>query len=63
MKSEIIFEWTVGKVSLGARYYKVIKRPCGTVQVWLYGVQALNMAEPMISGTIEDARSFWKANH
>jgi len=63
MKSEIIFEWTVGNVMAGAKFYKVIKRASGAVQVWLYGCEALNGAEPMMSGTIEDARAFWKANH
>ena len=63
MKNEIIFEWTVGNVLSGAKFYKVVKRASGSVQVWLYGAAALNQAEPMMCGTIEDARAFWKANH
>lgn len=63
MKSKVVFEWTVGDIMIGAKLYKVIKRASGVVQVWLYGCEALNGAEPMISGTIEDARAFWKANH
>ena len=63
MSSKTIFEWTVGNVLAGAKFFKVYQLPSGTVQVWLYGCEALNGAEPMLSGTIEDARNFWKANH